>query len=265
MRSDAVVMRDRRCQLRAYLQPAFLICVAVLGIAGGGMPIATDYLGVVLEKDPCPLKKSLEYLDDKELGPYKVVDKRRIEDQEIVESLGTEEYIQWVFEDTEAPADSAVRKLMLFITYYPLVVDQVPHVPEACYAGGGYQKLGDEGVVFEIDNSETGFRRKIRGTYLLFGRKGTASWAGLDEFPVLYFFRVNEKYAGGREAARRALGWSIFDNCAYFSKVELAFNQCSSAPSREGAVSAAERLLGVILPVLEREHWPAREDMDASE
>jgi len=34
------------------------------------------------------------------------------------------------------------------------------------------------------------------------------------------------------------------------------FNQAFTAPTRAMAVSAGERLLTVVLPLLERDHWP---------
>jgi hypothetical protein len=36
----------------------------------------------------------------------------------------------------------------------------------------------------------------------------------------------------------------------------LDFNQTLVAPSKEEAVAAGEKLLAVVLPVLEEEHWP---------
>jgi hypothetical protein len=36
----------------------------------------------------------------------------------------------------------------------------------------------------------------------------------------------------------------------------LVFNRSSIAPSEEQAVAASEKLLTVILPILEQEHWP---------
>jgi hypothetical protein len=48
-----------------------------------------------------------------------------------------------------------------------------------------------------------------------------------------------------------------------FSKVEwkffntgLAGQQGSVYPTKEEAVTASQKLLGVILPILEKEHWP---------
>lgn len=246
-------MLDIKRHLRDYLQPSFLICVAVLAIAGVGMSAAKKAFKIILKKEPCPLVKSLDLLADDGLAPYEIVNKRIIENEEIVEALGTEDYIQWVLEDTQAVSFGTPPKMMLFITYYRLP-DRVPHVPEVCYTGGGYQRLKSDGVVFEINNDD-GFERTIPGRYLLFGRSGGGFSPGLEEFPVLYFFRVNGEYVGSRDAARMALG-NIFRKAVYFSKIEFVFNQSATVPDKDGAVAACEKLLSVILPILEAEHWP---------
>jgi len=247
-------MRNTMCDIRVYLQPAFLICVAVLAIAGAGMSIAMKSLGVVLEKEPLPLKKSLDLLDDEDLAPYEVISKRKIENEEIVKELGTQDYIKWVLEDTDAATNSAVRRCMLFITYYKLP-DRVPHVPEECYAGSGFQRLASDSVTLEINNN-AGFEKKIRGRHLVFGSTTSNFWQSSEQFPVLYLLRVNGEYAGSREEARITLNKNLFRKSSYFSKVEVIFSQCSVAPPKEQAVKASEKLLAVILPILEGEHWP---------
>jgi hypothetical protein len=257
--------------MKIYFQPAFLICVAVLAAGELIKPI----LGVVIpKKEPLVLKKPLDFLDEEDLGPYKVISKSKIENKQIVKELGTEDYIQFVLEDTEASANSAVQRLLLFITYYDLP-DVVVHAPEECYTGGGYERLTSDSITFIIDNArsagapakrdggpprqaegETGFRRNVQGKYLVFGKTKSSFLGGQDKFPVLYFFRVNGKYVGSREEARITLNKNIFGKFSYFSKVELAFNQSSATPDEKEALAAGEKLLGVILPILEAKYWP---------
>jgi len=109
--------------LSTYLQPAFLLCVAVLGNG------ATAVGRLNVKKVSVPLKKSLRLLDESKLGSYKVISKEKIENEDVVNVLGTRDYIQWVLEDSEASPDSAVRKCSVLITYYGFA-DQVPHVPK---------------------------------------------------------------------------------------------------------------------------------------
>jgi len=240
--------------IKSYAQPSFLICVALLAIAG----IAMERVHV--EKIPFPLKKSLELLDESGLAPYKVTLQEKVENKEIIKSLGTEQYIQWVLEDTDAAADSAVRKCLLFITYYELP-DQVPHVPEECYIGSGYQRLASDSVTFKVN--QDGSERKIPGRYLVF--ENTSSiYRGMDaKFSVFYLINVKGNISGGyrssREGARWLLNKNIFSEHVYFCKVEWNFLSRSGVrthPKKAEAVAASEKLLGVILPILEKEHWP---------
>lgn len=236
--------------MRVYFQPAFLICVAVLAAGEIIKPI----LGVVIpDKEPLPLKKPLAFLEEENLSPYRVISKTEIENKQVVKELGTEDYIQWVLEDTEVSANSAVRNLMLFITYYDLP-DKVVHAPEECYMGGGFERLSSDSITFEVNN-ENGFRKNIQGEYLVFGSTKSDLWQRQGKFPVMYFFRVNGKYMGSREETRITLNKNIFGKFSYFSKVELAFNQ-GILPDKEEAIAAEERLLGVILPILEAKYWP---------
>ena len=247
-------MQDKRNNIRVYFQPAFLICVVVLATAGAGMSITMKKLGIILDKQALPLKKPLEFLDEGTLATYKVISKKKIEDQDIVKKLGTEDYIQWVLEDTEQPANSPVKRYLLFITYYQLP-DKVPHVPEECWTGGGFRRLTRENVTFNLTNS-AGLKVEIAGKYLVFSPGWADVWQSSVRIPNLYFFRVNGRYAGSREEARIALNKNLFGKYSYFCKVELVFNKSSISPSKEQAVSASEKLLNVILPILEAEHWP---------
>jgi hypothetical protein len=239
-----------------YLQPAFLLCVLVLAIAGSGMSIAIKAFEVHLEKAPLPPKKSLDLLDENGLVPYKIVSKANIENEEIIKELGTENYVQWVLEDPDTADDSPVHNCLLFITYYDLP-DRVPHVPEECYVGSGHQILASEGLELEIDGGGT--KRRIPVKHLVFSSTRSNYWAGDRKFSAFYLFKVNGVYANSRENARIILNKNIFGRHSYFCKVEWNFLTRlgeKSYPQKEEAVAAGEKLLGVILPVLEGEHWP---------
>ena len=174
-----------------------------------------------------------------------------------VKALGTDDYIQWVLEDTEQPAGPG-KELLLFISYYRLP-DRVPHVPEECWTGGGYQKLGSEAVTLEVKNGR-GFDTTVPVKYLVFAPKKTGLWQAGERIPDLYFFKVNGQYAGGREEARITLNKNLFGKKSYFCKVELVFNRSSMAPSKEQTVAASQKLLTVILPILEQDYWPEWKD-----
>jgi hypothetical protein len=248
----------RKQTYRAFLQPAFLICAAVLAAASGGMSLTIRTLGMHLRKEPLPLKKSLELLDKRSLGPYRVVSKNRIENPEIVRAMGTEDYIEWVLEDTEAEAGSPLRLCSLFITYYGLADRRVTHTPDECYIGVGFQRLGSEGVTFLVDRDDG--RKEMPGKYVVFSAGNSGQWSGDVRFAVLYLFHVNGSYTGSREATRFMISQNIFGRHSYYSKVEWKFYNTRLGqmvyPSKEEAVAASGKLLSAVLPVLERDHWP---------
>lgn len=246
-------MKRQSSILGHYLQPAFICCVAVLALSSTGMSVMIKALGGCLVKQPMPLRKSFAQMDEASLHPFSIVSKHRIENQDILKSLGTEDYIQWVLEDPqpgEAPDSQAV---MLFLTYYGLP-DRVPHVPEECYLGGGFQCLATDSL--SIPLGEPGAAAPIPVRYLLFGEADTGLVGSNGRVPVVYLFRVNGQYAGSRDEARMLLNKNLFGKSSYFSKVELVFNQGPARLTREQTVVRAARLLNVLLPILEREHWP---------
>jgi hypothetical protein len=251
-----------KAYIKHYMQPAFLICAAILAVAGGGMSVAIKSFGIYLKKDPWPLRKSLDLLDGKGLAPYKVISKDKIESEDVIESLGTKDYIQWVLEDLDAPPDSAVRYCSLFITYYELP-DRVPHVPEECYLGSGYGRPESENVTFRVNKGSV--EEKIIGKYLVFGRENSNGRRKDMQFPVLYLFNVNGDYANSRQKTRAILNRNLFGKHSYFCKIEWKFFNTGISvagrrgifyPAKEEAVMASQKLLDVILPILEKEHWP---------
>jgi len=252
---------EAKSVIKLYVQPAFLICVTVLAISAVGMPILIQGLGGYLKKEPLPLKRALDYLDENTLGPYEVVSKQKITNDEIIKSLGTEDYIQWILEDTQVPAESPVRKCLLFITYYERP-DMVPHVPEECYVGGGNQLLDRKSLSLEIVIGDS--KKEIPVRYLVFGSKEENLLSAEVRFPVLYFINVDGLYANSRDSARSILSKNFFREYSYFSKVEFEFFNNTEFgkqfyPSQQEALSASQKLLGIILPILEEKHWPNME------
>jgi hypothetical protein len=249
--------------LKHYARPAFLLCVAVLALAASGMSLIQSYFKLWLEKEPIGLKKSLDDLDESRLGPFTVKEKIKIQSNDIVDSLGTEDYLQWVLVDNEADPQNSASSLMLFITYYGKA-DSVPHVPEECYTGGGFRKKSSDPITFEVAgvaDDERGSGRKIPGRYVIFARSGSSVRSSGLSFPVLYLFNVNCTYASTRNDARFILGRNIHGKHSYFSKVEMVFNQVRNPPDRASATTTCEKLLSVLLPVLEQDHWPDVNDL----
>jgi len=235
------------------------------------MSTLKSYLGVKLIKLPLPLQKSFDMMDEAELTPYKVKSKRKIENADVLEALGTEEYIQWVLEDTEAEPGSRVKHCLLFITYYTGTPDQVPHIPEECYLGGGNQRFVRESLTFKVPlkNNDTGIIKEthlastyksIPAMHVVLGSKAKNIWETESKFSLFYFFKVNGVYRVNRNATRLELMSNITCKYSYFSKVEWKFFSNTVGgllyPGKEESIRASRKLLSVILPILEKEHWP---------
>ena len=246
---------------KSLTQPAFLICAALLGVAGAGKVVAITLFPDKnpFAKEPIELQKPFDQLDEEKLLPYKVIRKDKIQNPEVVESLGTEDYIQWTIEDTSAGENTPVRYCSLFITYYSKP-DRVPHVPEECYIGSGNEQLGRQSLDINVENKED----PIEIRHLIFGPANTALELRNSKFSRMYVFSVNGKYANDRAGVRAILGANIFGRHSYFSKVEweffgLAFGR-RIRPRIEDDIAASEKLLSKLLKVLENEHWPEIEE-----
>lgn len=237
----------RSAIMKIYLEPAFVVCVLVLSLSG--VVMSKFYIA----KEPWPPVKSLNLLDESDMEPYRVVMKSEIKDKDTLAQLGTEEYIQWVLEDAEVSEDSPVRKALLFVTYYPLA-DVVPHVPEHCWVGAGYNLLASDAMDYTL--KKDGVEKKVPGMRLVFQGGSSGFWEKLSQF---YLMNANGIYARDRNSARFALNKNIFKKHSYFSKVEWNFMTGSGMPSyldKEEGRKAGEKLLAVVLPILENKHWP---------
>lgn len=254
--------------LKPYLQPSFLVCAAVLAFAAGFKETIIEKTGMHFTKLPLELKKPLDDLDESRLTGYRVVRKSKIENHDVLESLGTDDYIQWFLEDTHADSSSPVRFCYLFITYYTGDPDQVPHVPEECVTGAGDQMLARGISTLRLDVGDANIsgieiedgKCDLDVRYLTFSRKNSNIWESDFKYGVTYFFKVNGDFSSSRDGTRALMGQNLFGKYSYFSKVEWKFLGQTSSGSiyahKEEILAASEKMLSVLLPLLEDDHWP---------
>jgi len=253
--------------IEPYIQLPFLLCLAVLALAAGFKEAAIERFGIVFRKEPLPLRKPLDDLDETRLGPYRVIGKAKIDNADVLKSLGTEDYIQWELEDTEADRLSGTRYCSLFITYYTGDPDRVPHVPEECVTGAGNQLLSRQAVTLALDIDPTQVagvktdngKALLDVRYLVFTGARTGAWTR-HKFAVLYFFKANGKFASSRAGVRAIMGGNLRGRYSYFSKVEWKFYGTGPGgvihAKKADVLSASSKLISAVLPLLETEHWP---------
>jgi len=233
----------------------FLMLVVVLGSFAVGKKLIINKLGIYLEKLPIDLQQPL---DDLVLGTdskYAVISRRKIENKDVEEELGTKEYIMWEVEDLSEPVNSPTRYCSLFITYYTGINDRIPHVPEECYFGAGntvrrYIKGKTQASLHGGDAEELGFRM------IEFVSTAQSVWYGAQKFYVCYMLRVNGDYASDRTEARNLMAKNLFGKYSYFAKIEWRFNGKQMHPNKEQVDVATDKLFDVLLPELEENHWP---------
>ena len=246
-----------------YLKASFLVCAAALLVAASTKAIIINKLGVKLVKLPIKLQAPLDDFNEESLLPYQAVNKPKIQNREILESLGTEEYLQWRLQDSDVGPGSPTRFCSLFITYYTGNPDMVPHVPDECYVGGGNEFKSGQTLSVEIP--ECG---KIGFQYVRFTQTNRNSLQGSVDFSVQYLFRANGKYCQSRTETRTVL-FDWFSRYSYFCKVEWKFFGQDAFgltyPDKEQTLAASTKLLSVLLPEMEKSHWPDWEKINSKD
>jgi hypothetical protein len=255
----AVIASRPRVRLRIRPRVAFHICAGLLAGLAASVWVTTHLLGGYLEKDPVPLHLPLSQVSKSKLSPYQVVD-ATILPEEMIEALGTKEYIQWSLEDPRRDKNDPLRYPMLFVTYYTGGRTQVPHTPERCNIGAGWLPL-DNGSVMKLDITGTDRTvSPVKAMVLRFSKPGQ-----FDEQyrTVAYTFYANCTFTCDSHVLRLKLGDPRVAK-AFFSKVEVSFG-CSAASRStfepKEVQAAITELLQTVLPVLVQDHWPRPQDL----
>jgi len=194
-------------------------------------------------------------------APYRVINVLEIK-PEILDSLGTDQYIQWVLLDqthcdgspaadgSGAPPPEDV--VQLFVTYYTGAPDQVPHVPEECYMGGGGYHVKTESIM-DVPMPALGPGQTVPVKVVEFEGPSHATGGGVKM--VMYLFQTNGQFCADRMGVRSVLA-DPFVRHAYFSKLELTFGMQDALPMRDKAIEAGKRFLAIVIPILLKDHWP---------
>jgi len=218
----------------------FALAVVVLATSAVGVKV---YDLRVLKK-PLPLRKPLRDMNKASLGAWEVVSSSRLP-AELVQELGTEEYLNWLLKTVRADEPRA-SMVSLSVTYYTDVQDQVPHVPEECQRQGGRTPAGGETI--ELCLPLVG--KTIPMKRLAFYARGETEKKNF----VYYTIRVNDKFCSDRQAARLYMG-DPRDTHLYYSKIELGFDRLTDADVPD-LDAAARELFDKLILELEKKHWP---------
>jgi len=136
-----------------------IVAAVTLVIAGIGFTLAIRLGGMNLEKTPIyPEGNRQVSAIPTETESWKRIGSDKISSSELVETLGTENYVSrdYVLKDTLGTRRPVAVEL--HAAYYTGGIDTVPHVPERCFVGGGLQQ-SDSSRVFGLDLDTSSWAR----------------------------------------------------------------------------------------------------------
>lgn len=235
--------------LARLITPPFGLAVVLLGTAAILAGPVSSWMDFQQGKAALPLKKPLGALDVEGLLPYKAIERRALEST-VVEALGTDQYINWVMEDTSVPQTNPLHYVHLFVTYDTGGVNLVPHTPDECLLGAGYQAAQPH------ENVDINVPMTIPVRLCTFIKTAVFN---REEVSVVYTFNCNGKFVATRTGVRLLIN-DLSNRYAYFSKVEVSFPRATRAQSLQGAAKLFERLL----PVLIKDHFPDFETFEST-
>jgi len=229
------------------LNGPFIVAVALLGAAAILAGPVASLMDFQQGKAALPLKRPLSAMDVDGLLPYRVV-QRQVLESVVVDALGTDQYINWVLEDTSVPTADPLRVAHLFVTYDTGGVNLVPHTPDECRLGAGYQPAQPH------ENVEVNVPHLARDLASIPVRLCTFVKTAVfnrEEVSVVYTFHCDGRFVATRSGVRLLIN-DLTNRYAYFSKVEVSFPRATREQSLQGAAKLFDRLL----PVLVRDHFP---------
>lgn len=269
---------------RSLRNPAYLAAVLLLGVSAIGFARVIDAYQVHLRKLPIepPGNRSVTALPT-ETATWERVGPDRVMAKDVVETLGTENYVSRVFKKRGSSAAEPMM-LELHAAYYTGMIDTVPHVPERCFVGGGLQKggssdrlpipmdstlwspdptveeefAGEDGVIYTARTDNR--RSDAPGTRVRLPRGVTpdrpirmmvsefVDQQGKGRLYAGYFFVAN----GGTVASAndvRTLAFDLQSDYAFYLKVQVT---SSTVSSKEQLAEEAGSLVGELLPEIMR-------------
>ncbi len=281
----------------AMRQPSFVSAVAVLLVSAATLNAAVAAMGVHLRKQRIePPENRRVSAIAAETQSYQRVGQDQVMGEEMVEELGTTNYLLRTYQLKEGklPKDAAKEagkdgakegnqgrsnpRLDVHIAYYTGMIDTVPHVPERCMTGAGWQIVGfPKSVPLKLDDrtwrSDTEVPDKVKGTVFTArlepdvskDAKGdrvrlpfdpatielrTSEFAGpgTQKLIVGYYFIANGGHTPSAEGVR-SKAFNLTDNYAFYLKVQVGSRDVQTA--EELGVHAG-RLMGELLPEIMR-------------
>lgn len=263
---------------RRLRHPAFVLSVGLLIVSAGGLSAAVSALKLHTRKEAIEVDRKTASVST-ETPSWRQIGKDQIMPVEVLEELGTRNYLSRHYVETNPKNKERPLALELHLAYYTGMVDTVPHVPERCMVGGGMElKAGPmfplvplDQSGWNVDDAATSDHRRLLGDDQIVIRNirlGPNSAApgnrvrlprGIEELTLRvseyrdprskqkmfagYFFIANGGLTPNAEGVR-LLAFDLKSYYAYYMKVQVSSTQVQSA---EELAQAAGSLLGELM------------------
>lgn len=236
------------------VSPRYYIALAILLLSAVGMQGLAKFSKRYFTKLPVELKRPLFELQPDRLAPEYIFHTHQPEnlDHEMIESLGTTEYVNRNLIDTRRDAADTTHTVQVSVSYYTGKPDLVPHNPRECMRAGGWTLLTDETRDVPLQRLD-GSSVTIPVAVLQFEEPTRAGKPRVKT--VLFFFEANGGFVNTRNEVRLRTQWP-FDRYAYYAKIEISFvSDRGEFASREESMAALAPLLNKLMPALWRDHF----------
>lgn len=252
---------------------AFAAALGALVIGALSLHGVVTALGATIRKIPIEAKYKLPSIPEV-LPSWKSLGDDQQMTEEMVEELGTKNYISRTYIETNPPEGRQPLVLSLHCAYYTGMIDTVPHVADRCLVGAGWSIVGGAKILplnldreagqwrlveeastpeqrvysarlgpdSKVPNTRINLPRNadelaIRVNAYAAPRSSTRMFAG-------YFFIANGGHCADANDVR-LLAFRLQDTYAYYLKVQIS---TTSVQTEEEYAAACGKLLGELLP-----------------
>ncbi|RMF77118.1 MAG: hypothetical protein D6744_11665 [Planctomycetota bacterium] len=245
----------------------YIVCLAILIVAGGSMQMLARVMRVHFAKAPLPLKKPLSELSIARLRPTYDLHPQQPPpfSEDLIENLGTREFLNWNLIDTRRRRLDPTYLASLFVSYYTGQPDMVPHEPRECLVASGMSLEHEETMTVTVPLADRD-ALEIPVAILDFESAGDAISMNPRKLTVAFFFYANGKFVTTRNGVRLAVA-NLSDRYAYYSKIEISFSSDGRRrfADREETKTAAAELIRRLMPILLSDHYQDWEAIQAGQ
>ena len=258
----------RRRQGWALAAVAGILAVAAIGLNG-----SAAWLKLNFRKEAVEPRRLIQSIPT-ELGPWLMFRDTRLS-PDVEASLQTDRYVERLYVDTrkadadvvdayheaeaktpeliEGVAQSALRNdpmamVRLHVPYYTGAVDTVPHIPDRCMLGAGFEMGERKTVYLDLPGHDDNPDGTLAASFAAF--QGTGS--GQSQLTrALYFFQVNGDYEHDAITGVRKRLQNLFESHRYFAKIEVTHDAPIGEAFDDESIAIMTDFLRVALPEIE--------------